>query len=218
VIQTSIVKCVDYDSNEHRFIKLHGVFMILAWLALIPNAVFISRYIKESYRQILLFGQPIWKVAHVGLISLAGLFVFVGMVMIWSHLTAIKVTTHYFGKEYIHMGVGYTVCVLFGIQLIVGIFRGLSDFQNFSMNILHFLLGTIAYILALVLIGRAHIITTSLYHCYDDLLIIVWVIWEILWHVIISIHYFFQDRHMRIISWRALLPMPFPVLTTTKIM
>ena len=40
--------------------KLHGVFMIIAWITIVPNAAFIARYFKESYRHVQFFGYPVW--------------------------------------------------------------------------------------------------------------------------------------------------------------
>ena len=49
----------DEPREEHlqklRYLKLHAVCMIIAWIVLIPNAHFIIRYFRESYPDVTYF-------------------------------------------------------------------------------------------------------------------------------------------------------------------
>jgi hypothetical protein len=216
------VDAMDYEYEDTRFIKLHGVFMILAWIFLIPNAVFFARYFKESYRNVRIFQLDIWKIVHIGLNSLAGIFVLLGMIMIWVYNEQIKQRAGYYPPGYTHMVVGYVTIALLPLQVLIGVLQlrlciSSNNLYKKLTSSAHFLVGTLSYILALFLIARAHVMITSFLDCYDVLLIISWVIWSALWHVVISIHVFIQDRDLRLNTWRAFLPIPFVILTSKKV-
>ncbi|CAG7826297.1 unnamed protein product [Allacma fusca] len=207
----------DYEFEDIRYIKLHGVFMVLAWVVFIPNAVFISRYFKESYLDVHIFQLQLWKVVHIGMTSVAGAFILLSMVMIWWYSGQIKEQEGYYPSAYSHMSTGYVTVALCPIQVLIVVQKRPETSSNkfyarFTRS-LHFVVGTFTYVLALILIARAHVMMTSIVDCYGVLLIGIYVTWSVVWHAVISVHMFIQDRNLKLNTWRTILPIPFMVLT-----
>ena len=158
---------------EKVVLKLHGVFMIIAWVVIVPNASFIARYFKESYRNVQFFGYPVWLLVsfyaqinlvvslgknvcnyqmtqvHVVSIVFAALFIVIGIVFAMYQTFGVigDIPCEY--DERIHFIVGWIACFLFFVQVVLGTLRPTkSGVGKTIVDAMHFFVGTISYLLA----------------------------------------------------------------------
>ncbi|CAG7652876.1 unnamed protein product, partial [Allacma fusca] len=219
VIAKSLRQSVDeteFGTLKLIYLRIHGVFMIIGWIAILPNVTFVARYFKETWTDVELFDRPHWLMIHVIGTCTAGIFIFLGFLSILVHSFIIKNRVEFLLEEGLHIILGSIALFLFIVQILLGYFRPTGQKARMIVNIIHFINGTVSYLLAVVIIFLAPVMETSFFSCSSYLLIITWLVWSLIWHVVINVEIMRQDHALNL-KFRAFMPLPIPVRSTRDV-
>lgn len=129
-------------ANGAALVLLHGLLMLVAWVAMSAVATFIARYLKD-------LGHP-WYLMHRGMMTIVVVFTFISFILITIHVGADGV--HY-GSP--HAVIGVLVIMFSIVQPLIGILsnRWWSPSRNGTPvfpDVIHWWLGRLVILLGFV--------------------------------------------------------------------
>ena len=125
---------------------MHGSHMALAWMFLVPLAIFVCRYYKETFSLVFCVQEYWWFAWHVGLHLAAAVFTMGGILAVSarkSGSTIIKTNEHI-----VHNVIGAFSIILFYVQIFTGFFRAENVTTRIRQIFGHWLLGMLNQIFA----------------------------------------------------------------------
>ncbi|ODN03797.1 Ferric-chelate reductase 1 [Orchesella cincta] len=206
----------------------HATIMSIIVLFILPINLFMTRYYKESFMKQRVLLTRIWYQVHIHGTFLSG-------ALLAASLGIAYMASTYLGKSLtvaggFHRIVGYITVFLFVALFGLGGFRGYEDtLRRFSI-LLHWLTGTLVYVLMLVLMmngvfipgsGVASKDQSQLRVVGDEEMgymsgtfahVIVWILFEVVVHAIMTGNLIAFDLKMVVIQKRKYLPVPIPVI------
>lgn len=136
--------------------------MIIAWNMIIPFAIFVSRYYKETYSKVFFLQEYWWYTTHVLCMASAAMFTFGGIYVLelkrrpkiiesnrpWYNWW-MSVTYYWEDPATVaHMMIGIVIVVVFFAQSVAGFFRAKDARKRKFEIMIHWLLGVLEYVLA----------------------------------------------------------------------
>lgn len=151
---------VDFQSVQviggtavHLLVKVHGLLMISAWIAFASIGVVLARYYKPMWADRKLLGEKVWFQIHRTLMILTLFFVISAFVVIFVHAEGWSQISEDEDYKKAHPFLGVIVTALTFINPLMALFRPHPDDKNrFVFNWAHWLVGTVARILAVITI------------------------------------------------------------------
>jgi hypothetical protein len=176
---------VNLEAKSNIFLRLHGAFMIGAWLGSASLGILVARYFKQTWTGTQCCKKDVWFVIHRMMMVITWLLTMAGFVLIFAELgwkwTAISIS------ENPHPLLGCVTTGLCFIQPIMALFRphpGASKRALF--NWLHWFVGNSAQIVGIVAIFFAVDLDKAQLPRETDWLLTAFVIFHALIHIIMS--------------------------------
>lgn len=138
---TESVVTITIVTDSKTLLKLHGSFMVVAWVGATSIGVFSARFLKKFNLRQEIFGKAIWFVVHQVSMSLTWLLTIAGVAIIWIDVGTWKTSTH--------SVLGIIATVLCFIQPLTAFFRPAPDDEARPIfNFMHGSVGKLAHFLA----------------------------------------------------------------------
>jgi len=142
------VGLVGAGSEQNLLLKLHGIFMILAWMGCAGTAIIMARYFKDTWKGHQILGKDRWFQAHRTLMTITVLLTIVGLVLAFVHTGGWQYDSTFI-SNYPHPVLGLVTAILAFIQPIMAFFRPHPQTEwRVWFNWAHFLVGNAAMTLA----------------------------------------------------------------------
>ncbi|XP_055929257.1 putative ferric-chelate reductase 1 homolog isoform X2 [Argiope bruennichi] len=171
-------------------VKIHGTFMVTAWVGLVSIGILLARHFKPSWENRTLCGVKIWFALHRGLMLVALTFVVIAFIVIFVHKNGWNYET-----DNPHAVLGCIATVLGLLQPIMALFRPGPDHPKRPIfNWLHLTVGNVAQLLAVVAIFYAKKLETSGLGDYFYAVMAVFVIVYLLFHLFFQVHTWTSER------------------------
>lgn len=176
-------------SRSKVLLRLHGGFMILAWIGTASIGILLARYFKQTWVGKSLCGKDIWFAWHRICMILTWALTLAGFVIIFVEIRGWSMV------ENPHAIFGTITTVLCFFQPIGAFFRphpGSKKRPWFNWS--HWLLGNAAHILAIVSIFFAVKLGKAELPEWMDFILVAYVIFHVAMHLIYSISGCLSDR------------------------
>eukprot|EP00094_Tigriopus_californicus_P009690 TCALIF_09341-PA protein Name:"Similar to CG8399 Putative ferric-chelate reductase 1 homolog (Drosophila melanogaster)" AED:0.04 eAED:0.07 QI:0/0/0/0.66/1/1/3/0/663 len=151
-------------------IRVHGILMVLAWMACASSGMFMARYFKETWKGKQFCSKDIWFRFHQLLMGLTVILTLIAIIIIFIDRGTAPFGTEAI-KENAHPILGIITFVLSLIQPLMAAVRPHpQDTYRWVFNWAHWGCGNIAWLLAIVAIflaadlGAANFIPTSKFY------------------------------------------------------
>ncbi len=118
---------------------LHASHMSLAWMLLVPLAIFVTRYYKETFSLVFCFQEYWWFMWHVGLLFAATCFIMGGILAVSARKSESELVAS--EEMIVHTVLGTFSIILFYIQIVTGFFRAENVLRRMRQIFLHWALG-----------------------------------------------------------------------------
>lgn len=164
-------------------LKLHGCFMVAAWLGAASLGILLARYFRQTWVGKQLGGKDIWFAYHRILMGGTWVLTIVGFILILVEVGGWQTT----GSNP-HAITGIITVVLCFIQPIGAYFRphpGTNKRPIF--NWLHWLVGNTAHILGIVTIFCAVFLTKAELPEWSIYILAIFVVFHVVMHVVLSL-------------------------------
>jgi len=120
--------------------------MTIAWIALVPFGIFVSRYYKETYSKVFFLQEFWWYTIHVLTFILAAVFNVGGIYAI--EIKRTEPLNLLDRKQLIHAAMGAASILIFTFHLLLGVFRLKSPKRRRIQIFLHWFFGIFNYLAA----------------------------------------------------------------------
>uniref|UniRef100_A0A336MQF6 CSON005420 protein n=1 Tax=Culicoides sonorensis TaxID=179676 RepID=A0A336MQF6_CULSO len=134
------------DDRASTLTRLHGTFMILAWVISASLGHIIARYFKKTWMIWRIYNYDVWFVIHVACMGLVWILTIIGFIIIVIDVQTITSS--------IHSIIGIiVVLVTFAQPIAVGVVRpekGSELYKKYYLG--HFIAGTLLQVFAVVCI------------------------------------------------------------------
>ncbi|CAL1277355.1 unnamed protein product [Larinioides sclopetarius] len=171
-------------------IKIHGTFMVTAWVGFISLSILFARHFKASWENRTLCGVKIWFAMHRLLMLIALAFVAVAFIVIFVHKDGWNYET-----DNPHAILGCAATILGFLQPIMALFRPGPDHPKRPIfNWLHFTVGNGAQLIAVIAIFYAKKLETSGLEDNFYAVMAVFVIVYLLFHLFFQMHTWTSER------------------------
>ncbi|GFS54683.1 putative ferric-chelate reductase 1 homolog [Nephila pilipes] len=165
-------------------IKIHGTFMVTAWVGFVSLGILLARHFKSSWDNKTMCGVKIWFALHRSFMIAALIFVVIAFIVIFVH----KDGWNYQSKNP-HAVLGCIATALGLFQPIMAIFRPAADHpKRYIFNWLHFIVGNAAQIIAVITIFFAVSLQSSGLKESFYWIMAVFVIVYLLIHLFFQVH------------------------------
>ncbi|CAG7822038.1 unnamed protein product [Allacma fusca] len=196
-----------------QYVQIHSSVMVVVWIVLVPNAIFLARYFKESWTNRLILGRRIYFTLHVS-VMVVGFFCLVVAIGSILYVTFQKRKRWNDAPEVQgHMKIGGGACILFLVQIFSGWVRPIDEWSRRIFSIGHWIIGTCAVFLGFANLLQSSNISDTHVPCCIPILVIVWLIWTILCHIIMAFHFRWIDSMLGRMSKRGFSPLPMQNVT-----
>ncbi|XP_076331986.1 putative ferric-chelate reductase 1 homolog [Tachypleus tridentatus] len=175
------------------FIKLHGTFMVVAWIGFVSLAILMARYYKQVWQAKTLCMVKIWFAIHRFLMLLSLSLMIVGFVLIFVHVEGWSQVA-----PNPHPILGCVTTGLALIQPIMALFRPKPDASKRPIfNWLHWFVGNAAKVLAVLTVFlAASLQAANLPHAYFWILV-AYVAFYFVFHLLMQLHACIMDQKRR---------------------
>ncbi|XP_017300331.1 putative ferric-chelate reductase 1 homolog [Diaphorina citri] len=171
-----------FSTATKLYIRLHGAFMIAAWIGAASIGIVMARYYKQTWIGSSLCSKDIWFAWHRTLMFLTWLLTIAGAVLIFY-----DVGGWVSGPSQTHALVGVVTTVLCFIQPIAAALRPLPGSSKRPLfNWLHWLVGNVAHICAIVTIFLAVQLSKAELPEFVDWILVAFVAFYVAIHLILS--------------------------------
>ncbi|XP_050316010.1 putative ferric-chelate reductase 1 homolog [Anthonomus grandis grandis] len=168
-------------AKSKLLIRLHGCFMIAAWLGTASVGILLARYYRQTWVGKQMLGKDMWFAWHRTFMVLTWLLTIAAFVLIFIELKA------WSGENNPHAILGTVTTILCFIQPIGAYFRphpGTAKRPLF--NWLHWSIGNAAHIVAIVTLFFAVRLTKAELPDFVDWILVVYVVVHVVWHLCLS--------------------------------
>ncbi|KFM66711.1 putative ferric-chelate reductase 1-like protein, partial [Stegodyphus mimosarum] len=164
-------------------IKIHGTFMITAWVGFVSVGILLARHFKSAFENRTLCGVKIWFALHRSFMIVALIFVVIAFIVIFVYKGGWNYETR---NPHAVLGCIATALGLF--QPIMAAFRPAPDHPKRPIfNWLHWAVGNLAHIIAVITIFFAVSLESSglkeSFYWVMSVVVIVYVVFHLLFHV-----------------------------------
>lgn len=160
-------------------LQLHGSFMIVAWVGTTSIGIFMSRYFKKTWVGSKACGKDHWFVWHL-------LCMITTVILTIAAYVIIFIDVGDFHASY-HSIIGSITLALALLQPIAGVFRpDVTKPSRPLFNWLHFSLGNITHVLAIITIFFAFTMSRTAVPSWLHFILIGYVVFYIVMHVIFT--------------------------------
>jgi len=171
-------------AKSRLYIILHGSFMIGAWIFAASLGIIFARYFKQTWTNSKVFGLDQWFVWHRTMMFLVWALSIAGLVLIVFDVEGITPTI----MNNPHAIMGFATVGLAFIQPFLALLRCSPTHRNrWMFNWLHWFIGNAAQILGILCIFFATSLEKAQLPAETDFLVIAWVAFHFLTHIIMSI-------------------------------
>ncbi|XP_054279295.1 putative ferric-chelate reductase 1 homolog [Macrosteles quadrilineatus] len=171
-----------FSEASKLLLRLHGAFMIAAWLGLAPLGIVLARYFRQTWITTSVCGKDVWFAWHrllmllVWLLTLAGAVVIVAEVGGWVSSASV-----------LHALVGVLATLLCFIQPFMALCRPHPGASNRPLfNWAHWLVGNVAHLCAIVAIFLAVGLGKAELPQWMDWVLVGYVAFYVIVHLILS--------------------------------
>merc|ERR1719369_1283463 len=146
---------VTVSAKSDIFFKLHGVFMLFAWLCCAGTGMILARYFKQTWKGKQILGKDRWFQAHRGLMTTTVILSLVAVVFILVEVDVKPLNAQNLADN-AHPVIGL-ICVLLAIiQPIMAVFRPHpGDSTRWLFNWAHWAVGNVAHVSGVIAIFLA---------------------------------------------------------------
>ncbi|XP_030240233.1 putative ferric-chelate reductase 1 homolog isoform X3 [Drosophila navojoa] len=177
----------DVGGSSQLLVRLHGAFMIAAWIGTTSLGIIFARYFKQTWVGSQTCGKDQWFAWHRMLMVTTWTLTVVAYILIWVELK--RAVWH------AHSITGLITVILCFIQPIGALFRpGPNDKKRPYFNWGHWLGGNLAHILAIVAIFFSVKLPKAELPEWMDWILVGFVVFHVLVHLIFSISGIASDR------------------------
>ncbi|ALC41304.1 CG8399 [Drosophila busckii] len=177
----------DLGGSSMLLVRLHGAFMIAAWIGTTSLGIIFARYFKQTWVGSQTCGKDQWFAWHRMLMVTTWTLTIVAYILIWVELK--RAVWH------AHSIIGLITVILCFIQPIGALFRpGPNDKKRPYFNWGHWLGGNLAHILAIVAIFFSVKLPKAELPEWMDWILVGFVVFHVLVHLIFSIASIASDR------------------------
>jgi hypothetical protein len=191
---------------SYTLIKLHGAFMITAWLVCASTGMFTARYYKLTHTDFQPFNKAFWFVVHVFCMFSTVFLTACGAVFIFVYKGG------WFPKEgkWWHPILGVILFGLAAFQVLIAFLRPHPGTKFRPLfNWVHWLVGNSAHIVGIACIFLANDLPAASLDRKEYLFVTLGaVLFHIVMHLILSFHTLWADKQMGQNSKRAVTPAP----------
>lgn len=164
-------------------LKLHGCFMICAWLGAASLGIVIARYYKKTWVGKTLGGKDIWFASHRILMVITWLLTIIGFILILSEVGGWQDT-----GDNPHAITGIVTVILCFIQPIGAYFRPHPGTKHRPLfNWMHWLVGNSAHILGIATIFLAVYLQKAELPPWSVFVLAAFVVFHIITHIVLSL-------------------------------
>ncbi|XP_028666963.1 putative ferric-chelate reductase 1 [Erpetoichthys calabaricus] len=183
-------------SRSPLLIKLHGAFMLIAWITTVSIGVIIARFFKPVWPESRILGEKVWFQVHRILMLSTVLLTAVAFVLPFLYRGG------WSKRAGVHPYLGCTVMSLAVLQIIMAILRPPPNTQRrFIFNWAHWGTGTAARIIAVAaMFLGTDLQALDLPDPWDTIALAGFVVWHILTEVVLELHNFLILRNAKSIS------------------
>ncbi|PNF24839.1 putative ferric-chelate reductase 1 [Cryptotermes secundus] len=182
------VSIVSVSSN--LLLRLHGAFMIGAWIGAAGIGILLARYFKQTWVGNQLCGKDQWFAWHRMFMLLTWGLTIAAFVLIFLELK------DWSAEDNPHAILGCATTVLAFVQPIGAAFRPHPDSRRRPIfNWLHWLVGNVAHILGIVTIFFATKLTKAELPDWMDWILVGYVAFHVAVHLILSISSIVSERN-----------------------
>ncbi|XP_054708724.1 putative ferric-chelate reductase 1 homolog isoform X2 [Uloborus diversus] len=176
--------------KAHDAVKIHGTFMVTAWVGFVSVAILLARHFKSAWETKTMCGVKIWFALHRGLMIAALTFVVIAFIVIFVHLDG----WNYENKNP-HAILG-CIATAFGLfQPIMAAFRPAPDNPKRPIfNWLHWIVGNSAQLIAVVAIFFARSLQASGLKESFYWVMAIFVIVYLIFHFLFQLHSWTSDK------------------------
>ncbi|KAM4606162.1 putative ferric-chelate reductase 1 [Polymixia lowei] len=171
-------------SRSPLLIKVHGVFMLTAWMWIVSTGVLFARHFKHQWPDTLLLGHKLWFQVHRGLMVLAVSLTGVAFILPFLYRGG------WSKRAGSHPYIGCTVMALSVIQPIMAVLRPAPESsRRYIFNWMHLGTGTVAQILAVVCVFLGFHQQALLLPCrWSTGVLTGWLLWIVLTDLVLLLY------------------------------
>lgn len=172
----------EFTGASKLLLRLHGAFMIGAWIGAASLGILLARYFRQTWVGTQLCGKDLWFAWHRMFMVLTWSLTIAGFVVIFVELQA------WSRENNPHAILGVITTVLAFFQPIGAAFRPHPDSRRRPIfNWLHWLVGNVAHILAIVTIFFASKLAKAELPVWLIWILVAYVAFHVCMHLILSI-------------------------------
>lgn len=171
-------------SRSPLLIKLHGVFMLIAWMFTISTGIVVARHFNADWPGRAVCGQKVWFQVHRGLMVVSVTLTCVGFTLPFIYRGG------WSQNAGAHPYLGTSVMALAIIQPVMAFFRPAPDSsRRYIFNWMHLAAGTIAQILAVAAMFLGPQLQALLLPSpWPTAVLSGWVAWLVGTHLLLDLH------------------------------
>jgi len=175
------------------FYRLHGAFMVAAWIFTASLGTILARYFKKTWTHMKCLGKDVWFPCHVSLMSLTWILTMVAFILVFVELNLEWTTIPI--NENPHALLGCITTGLCFIQPLMALFRPSPNGKYRPLfNWTHWFVGNSAQIVAFAAIFFAVELQKAELPPETTYLLIAYVIFHALVHLLLTITKCVSDR------------------------
>ncbi|XP_076268127.1 putative ferric-chelate reductase 1 homolog isoform X1 [Rhynchophorus ferrugineus] len=169
-------------AKSKLLIRLHGCFMLAAWLGTASIGILLARYYRQTWVGQQMFGKDMWFAWHRTLMFLTWCLTIVAFVLIFVELKA------WSGERNPHAILGTVTTILCFIQPIGAYFRPHPGTPKRPIfNWLHWGIGNAAHIIGIVTLFFAVKLTKAELPEFVDWILVAYVVIHVISHLALSV-------------------------------
>ncbi|XP_050523392.1 putative ferric-chelate reductase 1 homolog [Daktulosphaira vitifoliae] len=180
---SSLSEIKSLKPSSKILLRLHGTFMVVAWIGAASIGIVVARYYKQTWVESSCCGKDLWFGWHRLLMMFTWILSLSGSACIF-----LELGEWVSGPSQTHAILGVTTTVLAFFQPIFAAFRPHPDSPKRPIfNWIHWLVGNAAHIIAILTIFFAVTLSKAELPAWVDWILVVYVGFYVIIHLILSI-------------------------------
>lgn len=182
-------KVIGVDSRSLVLVKLHGTFMMFAWMFCASIGIVLARFYKPMWPSTTICKEKVWFTFHRLCMVLAFLFCSAAFVMIFVEEKEWSALPGHSNFQKAHPYIGVIIMFFVILNPVMALFRPHPDEKNrYLFNWAHWLVGTSAHILSAIglILGVTLAKASVPYYCVWVLL--AWAAYQFLAVIFLELH------------------------------
>lgn len=179
-----------WTSASKLLLRLHGAFMIAAWIGTTSLGILLARYFRQTWVGTQLCKKDLWFAWHRMLMVTTWVLTIAGFVIIFLELRG------WSQEDNPHAILGTITTILAFIQPIGAVFRPHPGTRRRPLfNWVHWFIGNSAHILAIVTIFFAAKLSKAELPVWLDWILVSYVVFHVVMHLVFSVAGCMSERH-----------------------